>query len=322
VQRSRRNFLKFFFAAAGGTAALSAYWLSTSQRRVAHWLRTIAADTRRAAVSAPIKPQPEKWSDQEVTICWLGHATVLINFYGIHILTDPTFSSRVGVPLGIGTAGPKRYVAPALRMRELPPIDVLLVSHAHMDHMDLPSLRRIAPGTFTVTAPATGDLLAAARLKQVTELRWNDSVTFRSGNGELDITAFEVRHWGRRWPSSIDRGYNGYVLRREGRAILFGGDTAHTPLFSELRSGGPYDAAIMPIAAYDPWIHAHCTPEEALEMADDAGARYFVPVHHQTFRLSDEPLNEPIERLDAALEREPERLALRKIGGSFVCPRA
>jgi L-ascorbate metabolism protein UlaG (beta-lactamase superfamily) len=120
----------------------------------------------------------------------------------------------------------------------------------------------------------------------------------------------------------MQRGYNGYVLRREGKAILFGGDTAQTPLFADIKSRGPFEAAIMPIAAYQPWIANHCTPEQAAEMVNRAGARYIVPVHHQTFRLSDEPMNEPIERLEAAFQREPERIALRKVGESFVCPKA
>ena len=76
----------------------------------------------------------------------------------------------------------------------------------------------------------------------------------------------------------------------------------------------------MPIGAYQPWIHSHCTPEQAVEMAMAARAEYIVPVHHQTFKLSDEPMNEPIERIQAALQREPERLALKRIGESFVCP--
>jgi L-ascorbate metabolism protein UlaG (beta-lactamase superfamily) len=104
--------------------------------------------------------------------------------------------------------------------------------------------------------------------------------------------------------------------------LLFGGDTAQTPAFARLKSSGPYLAAIMPIGAYQPWIWNHCTPEQALAMADAAGARYILPVHHQTFKLSDEPPLEPIERLQAALQEEPERLALRQIGETFVCPAA
>jgi L-ascorbate metabolism protein UlaG (beta-lactamase superfamily) len=322
MQRSRRTFLKYLTAGAGTTLGGTAWWLSASKARAARWTRRLVADAHRTIQPAPVKPSPAKWSDHQITFAWLGHATVLINFYGIHILTDPAFGNRIGVSLGLGTIGPKRYVASALRPRELPPIDLLLLSHAHMDHMDLPSLRRFNSDTFTVTARATEDVLRSASLKNVNELAWNERVTLRHPKGSLEIQALEVNHWGERWPSERVRGYNGYILRREGKAILFGGDTARTSLFREARSRGPFKAAIMPIGAYQPWIWNHCTPEQGLEMANAAGAEFILPVHHQTFRLSDEPMNEPIHRLEAALEREPKRLALRRVGETFVCPEA
>jgi len=296
--------------------------MSASKQRAACWARRLIADARRNVEVTPVKPELANWSDNQIALCWIGHATVLINFYGIHILTDPALFDRVGISMGITTVGPKRFIAPALRPGELPHIDVLLLSHAHMDHMDLGSLRCFPSSTFTVSAKATSDVLAAARGKQVVELGWNDTTTFRNSKGELRIEAVEVKHWGQRWPSEVPRGYNGYTLRREGKAILFAGDTALTPLFANLRSRGPFEAAIMPIGAYRPWIRNHCTPEQALEMANAAGANYLVPVHHQTFRLSEEPINEPIERLQEALQREPERLALKRIGETFVCPKA
>lgn len=312
--------MKYLTAGAGTTLGGAAWWVAASKQRAACWARRLLADARRPIAPAPLKPVPAKWSDNQITVAWLGHTTVLLNFYGLRILTDPVLGSRIGISLGLGTAGPKRYVAPALRVKELPPIDVLLLSHAHMDHLDLPTLWRLPPATFTVTAKVTSDLLAGMRLKHVVELPWNGRVTFRSPKGELEFEAVEVKHWGQRWPSELTRGYNGYVLRREGKAILFGGDTARTPLFAELRSRGPFELAIMPIGAYQPWIWNHCSPEQALEMANVARARYLLPVHHQTFQLSEEPLLEPIERLQAALHHEPERLALRQIGETFVCP--
>lgn len=319
VKYNRRKFLGY--SALVGTAAGGA-WLGLSQSRGARWLRRIIADSGRAVAPAPVKPDPATWSDNAVTLCWIGHATVLINFHGIRILTDPTLGDRCGVDLGIGTAGPKRYIAPALRLEELPPIDLVLLSHAHMDHMDLASLESLAGKTTIVAAKNTSDLLANAKAKPPTELGWGDDFTLKTDRGELRIEAFEVKHWGKRWPDEkIVRGYNGYILRREGRAVLFGGDTAETTLFGDLRSRGPFDAAIMPIGAYDPWIRSHCTPEQAVAMASAAGAAYIIPVHHQTFKLSDEPRNEPIERAQAALQHEPERLALKQIGESFVCPR-
>lgn len=229
--------------------------------------------------------------------------------------------SRVGVSLGLlGTAGIKRYVAPALDFRQLGKIDLLLLSHAHMDHLDIPTLSRFDPALPTISASATSDLLQGARRKSFTELRWGEKTLIRTPKAELEAEAFEVKHWGKRWPSEVPRGYNGYVLRREGKALIFGGDTAQTESFARLRSGRPYVAAIMPIGAYRPWIWNHCSPEQAVSMADAAGASYIIPVHHQTFRLSEEPMLEPIQRLQATLAREPERLAIREVGQTFVCP--
>lgn len=306
----------------GATAGAGAWWAAVSERRSAKLVRRIIGDTRRAVASAPLQPKPGDWSNNQITLAWLGHATVLINFYGIKILTDPALGSRIGVSLGVLTAGIKRYVAPALSARQLPPIDLVLLSHAHMDHMDLPSLNRIPGKPPFITAPLTTDLVKRVAQNSVTELRWGERAAVRAHAGALDVKAFEVKHWGRRWPNGPDRGYNGYILRREGKALLFGGDTAKTPLFARIRSAGPFEAAVMPIGAYRPWIRNHCTPEEALEMANEAGGKYLVPVHHQTFRLSDEPFQEPIERLTAALSSERERLALTRIGETFVIPAA
>ena len=132
--------------------------------------------------------------------------------------------------------------------------------------------------------------------------------------------SIEVKHWGARISRDTWRGYTGWIVEREGRRLLIGGDTAASNAFGGHRRFGPFDAAVMPIGTYDPWIHNHCTPEQAVAMADAAGARIIVPVHHQSFRLSHEPIMEPIERLQEALARESDRLALREIGATVVVP--
>lgn len=307
-------------ATLGAVVAGSSWWVATSNRRAARWLRQMVEDTRRQLLYPEQRPTPGNWSDNKITVCWLGHATTLINFYGLWILTDPALADRVGIQLGLGTAGPKRYVAPALGFKDLPPIDLILISHAHMDHLDLPTLRSFPARTLVVTAKLTSDLVAKAGLEEVKELGWGESANVGSNNGTLEVQAFEVKHWGQRWPNELERGYNGYVLRREGKALLFGGDTALVDSFARLRSQGPFEAAIMPIGAYRPWIRNHCTPEQAVEMSNSAGAKYIIPVHHQTFRLSDEPIMEPIERMKTALKYEPERLGIETIGETLVCP--
>jgi L-ascorbate metabolism protein UlaG (beta-lactamase superfamily) len=117
--------------------------------------------------------------------------------------------------------------------------------------------------------------------------------------------------------SDVYRGYNGYTVETDGFRIIFGGDTAYTDAFRRLKSSRPFDLAIMPIGAYDPWIRVHCNPEQAWSMANDAGANVILPVHHQTFRLSHEPKHEPIERVMRAAGSEAERIGVRELGGEF-----
>ncbi len=311
--------------------------LPAFSRRELRFLKIIADDLKRRVAPAPHHPEPARWSDERITAAWLGHSTVLINFYGVNILTDPVLGSRVGIHVaGPVVLGMKRYVAPALTFRELPPIDLILLSHAHMDHFDLRTLRKFDRRPLVVTANATEDLLRGTRLgAHVTELAWGEGTKLKFSRsaaalardgGELEVEAFEVKHWGARLRTDDHRGYNGYVLRRGGRAILVGGDTSFTPRFRRLRGrggalgGGVFDLAIMPIGAYDPWINSHCTPEQAVEMADMAGALHVLPVHHQTFKLSAEAFGEPIRRFEAALARHPERVAWREVGETFQLP--
>jgi L-ascorbate metabolism protein UlaG (beta-lactamase superfamily) len=316
----RRSFLKY--AAVGtGVAAVPGSWLEFSNSRAARFGRRLVSDAQRRILPPAMKPDPSQWADQNITMAWLGHSSVLINFYGIHILTDPVLGNRVGFSTGLGTIGLKRLVAPALTVKELPRIDVVLLSHAHYDHMDTATLSKLGRETWVATAAATADVLARD-FKNINELKWGERATFRNDQGELTVEAIQVKHWGERWPSKLARGYNGYVLRREGKALLFGGDTALTPALAEARSRGPFEAAIMPIGAYRPWIWNHCNPEQAVEMANAAGAGYIIPVHHQTFKLSEEPALEPIQRLQEALRGESERLALSQIGETFILPAA
>ena len=245
---------------------------------------------------------------------WLGHSTVLLKIDGIVILTDPVLSNRIGLSVGPVTVGMKRLVAPALLLPEIPAPDFLLLSHAHMDHFDIPTLRSLESAqTQVVTASKTSDLLRTSRYEKVTELAWGEAIT-ASG---ITVRAFEVKHWGARMRNDTFRGYNGYVLETGRYRVIFGGDTADTDSFRTLRTSRRFDLAIMPIGAYNPWLRAHCTPEQAVRMANDAGAEVILPVHHQTFELGREPRREPVERLAQALLRTPERLALRDIGQEF-----
>jgi L-ascorbate metabolism protein UlaG (beta-lactamase superfamily) len=171
-----------------------------------------------------------------------------------------------------------------------------------------------------ITAHRTRDLLRWTWFRDVSELRWNEKKSVSTSAGKIDIAAFCVKHWGARKRRDTYRGYNGYVLERNNRRVLFGGDTALSDSFAELRAFGPIDLAILPIGAYNPWIQSHCTPEQAVQMANEAGAHFIMPVHHQTFRLSSEGFREPIERFQAALQETPDRIVLREVGETFVLP--
>lgn len=284
-------------------------------------IRKMIFDGRGRPPAPAARPDPATWADDAITGSCLGHATVLMNFLGVRVLTDPVFSERVGPGFAPLVLGPKRYVQPALGPREFAAPDVIVLSHAHFDHFDGASLRKFARDTPVVTARATGDLLRCRGFNKIHELDWGQAVTLQTRGGAITVTAIEVAHWGARMMRDDHRGYNGYVLTRAGASVCFAGDTAYTPVFGRLKhSAHRPDLMLMPIGAYDPWIRAHCSPEQAVMMANAAGARYFVPIHHETFKLSAEPMGEPAARLRAALADEPERLLAVSVGETFRVP--
>ena len=277
------------------------------------WKR-VAEQRKRTVLRAPRRPQHASWPDRGLFAAWVGHSTVLLKIDGVTVITDPVFSTTIGLHFGPVALGLKRLVEPALSVRELPKIDIILLSHAHMDHFDIRSLRSLeSRATTVITAPRTSDLLRVKRYGAVRELAWDESARV----GEIEIRAFPVNHWGARMHSDSYRGFNGYTLESARHRVLFGGDTAVTTSFRSLRKARPFDLAIMPVGAYDPWIRYHCTPEQAWQMAEDAGSEAFLPVHHQTFSLSREPYLEPIERVYAAAGKNTERVALDGIGREF-----
>ena len=251
-----------------------------------------ARELNRAVEPAPLRPDPRNWPDQGLHAAWLGHSSVLLKIDGYTILTDPIFSVRAGIHLlGPLTIGVKRLRAPALGIDELPPVDLILLSHAHMDHFDLPSLRALeSRRTRVITARKTSDLLRAGQYRQVSELGWSEL----DQSGPAAVRGVEVNHWGARVRTDTYRGYGGYLIESGRYSVLFAGDTANTHTFYHVAGGKQVDLAIMPVGAYNPWIRAHCNPEQAWRMCEDARAEHVLPIHHSTFQLSQEPLNEPI----------------------------
>ncbi len=272
------------------------------------------ASARRTLAPAPQRPEPTHWGNHRLTLSWLGHATVLLNFLGTWIVTDPVLEPRIGLGRGRAKLGPRRLIAPALGPRELPPLDLLLLSHAHMDHTDLGTLRAIPRRVPAVVQPGNRDLVR--RFHRVEELAWGERLEVAG----VEITSVEVRHWGARMVTDRHRGYGGYLLRRRGVTVLFAGDTAFTNSFARLGARTRVDLAILPIGAYDPWIANHASPEEAWRMFRALGATWVLPVHHSTFRLSREPLDEPVRRFLAAAGEERWRVLPTGVGATWQLP--
>jgi L-ascorbate metabolism protein UlaG (beta-lactamase superfamily) len=267
---------------------------------------------RTAIAPAPQRPDPGAWPTDRLTVAWLGHATVLMNFCGSWLLTDPALERRIGIGRGLAKLGPQRLVEPALRPRELPALDALLLSHAHMDHTDSGTLRLLRRDIPVVVQPGNRDLVR--RFQRVHELAWGEHVELAG----ITIESTEARHWGARMMTDHHRGYGGYLLQKAGRTVLFAGDTAYTDVLTPLGQRTRIDLAILPIGAYDPWINNHASPEQAWTMFRRLGAQYVLPIHHSTFRLSREPVDEPLRRFLSAAGNERWRIIGTGIGSSWT----
>ncbi len=292
------------------TASLASF----AFRAAPMFFERVKADIKRPVERASSIPKIAAWPKDGLHATWIGHSTVMLSIDGFTVLTDPVFSSRIGIRLGPLTIGLKRLVAPAAAIAAIPRPDLILISHAHMDHFDIPSLRRLENrGTAVVTAANTSDLLRVNRYAAVQELRWDEKTRV----GPAAIRAIQVNHWGARMRNDVHRSYNGYLIETERYRVLFAGDTAYTDSFRSVRASKPVDLAIMPIGAYDPWIRVHCNPEQALTMANHAGAEFILPVHHRTFELSRELEHEPLERLLTAAGSSQDRVCIRDFGHEF-----
>lgn len=266
--------------------------------------------------AAPMRPTPASWSPADLTISYVGHASVLIDFGGTRILTDPTFFTRIGLAIGPITLGPKRVVSAALTPEELPPLDAVVVTHAHLDSLDLPSLRRVATAPLLVLPTRTADVVAGLEFPRVVELGWGERVEAAG----VTIEAVEVNHWGKRWPWERWRGYNGYLFSRGGVRVLFASDTAYTPTLGAFGRARGVTVAILGNGAYDPWVMNHANPEQVWQMFEEIGAQYLIPVHWDTFRLGREPLGDAIRRLVVAAGVREDRIVVRGIGETWRMP--
>ncbi len=311
---NRRNFVKLL---SGITAGITLF----------PYQKLRASTEDKVIRSANSAPQPALWKDTEINIAWIGHSTILMNLYGTIILTDAVLSDQIGIRfLGI-TIGPGRITAPALTIEQIPKPDIMLLSHAHMDHMDYETLKQIS-GKYKneidcITAYNTSDVISDLPWKSLVEIDWGEKYEVH----DTSFRAVQVKHFGWRFPWEKDRSrgymkdgrsYNAYLISKQNKKILFGGDTAYSELFRSLKDEN-IDVAIMPVGAYNPWRSNHCTPEEALIMSSQhMNVKYFIPVHCKTFKVSSEPLDEPLEWLNRSVKNYEIELGLKDIGETFT----
>ncbi|MBW2425954.1 MAG: MBL fold metallo-hydrolase [Deltaproteobacteria bacterium] len=252
------------------------------------------------------------------TATWVGHATLLIQVEHLTILTDPIWSKRASP---VSWAGPRRQVAPGLAFEDLPPIDLVLLSHNHYDHMDLPTLRRLAERsaeTRFLVGMGNGRLLQKNGIENVIELDWGEKVSI----GDATVHCLPAQHWSNRGLGDRREAlWASWAVVGAQRRFYFGGDTGYFSGFERIGEAlGPFDLAALPIGAYEPspmMQPVHLNPEEAVQAGRDLRAERMVGIHFGTFVLAGEPFDEPPRRFReaaAAAAYSPDAAWILKIG--------
>jgi len=241
----------------------------------------------------------------QMGVTFIGHSSFLLQVAGKNVLVDPVFSTRLVVL--------RRQRRPGVLVAELPPIDLILLTHAHMDHLDKASLRAVVRATRRLRGVApevivpkgVEDLVEQMQFAHVHGMKWWDQIKVQG----LQITMTPCKHWGARMFRDTHRGFGGYCLSGGGQSIYHSGDTAYFDGFNQIGARLKPDVALLPIGAYfpDTYRTVHTSPEEAVRGFVECGAKWMVPMHFGTFRLGREPMEEPVQRLVA----EAERLGIR-----------
>ena len=238
------------------------------------------------------------------TVTWIGHATVLVQMQNLTFLTDPIWSNRASPSRWFG---PNRFVKPGLSIEDLPDIDFVLISHNHYDHLDLPTLRKLAkhsPATQFFVPLGNAALLRKNGIEKVQELDWGQTAHFEGAT----IHCLPSQHWSKRSLRDTNKAlWSSWAVTGNQRRFFFAGDTGYYEGFSEIGEKlGPFDLAAIPIGAYEPTAMmraSHLNPEEAIQVAVDLKAQRALAIHFGTFNLSDEPSTEPPLRFKQAAKK-------------------
>jgi len=239
------------------------------------------------------RPVFPKLAHGKIGLTWIGHASFLIQTSRHNILVDPNWANWLIVIRRLKKAG--------LALRDLPKIDLVLITHAHFDHLNRRTLAAVAAQQPIVVPDGVSNLVHDLGFKHVHEMNWWD-VWNHDG---LKITFTPAKHWGARMLHDSHRGFGGYVIEFEGRTVYHCGDSAYFPGFKEIGKRLAPEIALMPIGAYEPpsFRDVHMGPEQAVQAYKELKSRTFVPMHFGTYRLSYEPLHEPAQRLLLAGEQ-------------------
>jgi len=229
------------------------------------------------------RPDFPKLTRGHVALTWIGHASFLVQFNDLNVLIDPNFANWLFFLKRIKRAG--------LRIKDLPPIDLVLLTHAHFDHFHKPSLRRLPAPKIGVMPWGVGDLAHNLGFGRVIELQTWESFS----HGEWKVTLTPCKHWGARTLRDEHRGYGGFILEHQGRSIYHAGDSAYCECFKEIGKRAAPEIALLPIGAYypDSFRNVHMGPDEAMHVFRDLGAKWFVPMHYGSFKLSFEDMDAP-----------------------------
>ncbi len=239
--------------------------------------------------------KPVLAADGQTGVTFIGHSSFFVQIGGSNVLLDPVFARWLFVL--------KRLRQPGLRIRDLPRIDIVLVSHAHFDHLHRPSLRAIvhhnrrfrAPAPVIIVPRQVSDLVSDLGFRKIVEMGWWEE----QRHANLDIVHVPSRHWGARIMRDMHRGYGGFVIRSRGASLYHAGDTAYFDGFREIGQRLCPDVALLPIGAYDPppFRNVHTSPADAVRAFLELGAQWLIPMHYGSFKLSHEPMDEPLEFL-------------------------
>jgi L-ascorbate metabolism protein UlaG (beta-lactamase superfamily) len=244
----------------------------------------------------------EKAPASGLRVTWMGHSSMLLEIDGLRVLIDPVWEQRAAP---VEWAGPKRFFAPPLRLQDLPPIDVVLLSHDHYDHLGARTVQRLAQieptiGAQWITALGVGTFLKKLGVKQVRELDWTESLSV----GQVEVTALPARHFsGRSLTGRFETLWTSFVLAGPKHRVYYGADSGEWEGFREIgQAHGPFDLTMLEIGAFDPlWADIHMGPDGAMRMFHAMGGTgLMMPIHWGLFSLALHAWRQPIERVFAA----------------------